>query len=93
MKTLVLESLFNKHAGLQACNFIKNRLQHRCFPVDIAKFLRTTYFEEHLQTAASAPFENCQKLHELINFLKLSLTTPFPFLFVCSLPENKSILL
>ena len=29
---------------LQACNFIKNRLQHRCFPVNIAKFLRTPFF-------------------------------------------------
>ena len=26
---------------LQACNFIKKRLQHRCFPVNIAKFPRT----------------------------------------------------
>ena len=25
-----------------ACNFIKNRLQHRCFSVNIAKFLRTS---------------------------------------------------
>ena len=41
MKTLVLESLFNKVTGLQTCNFIKKRLQHRCFPVNIAKFLRT----------------------------------------------------
>ena len=40
-KTLVLESLFNNVAGLKACNFIKKRLQHRCFPVNIAKFLRT----------------------------------------------------
>ena len=24
-----------------ACNFIEKRLQHRCFPVNIAKFLRT----------------------------------------------------
>ena len=31
----------NKNAGLQACNFIKKRLQHRCFLVNIAKFLRT----------------------------------------------------
>ena len=30
-KTPVLESLFNK--GLQACNFIKKRLQQKCFPV------------------------------------------------------------
>ena len=33
---------FNKAAGLKTSNFIKKRLQHRCFPVSIAKFLRTT---------------------------------------------------
>ena len=42
MKATVLESLLNKAAGLQVCNFIKSRLQHRCFPVIIAKFLRIT---------------------------------------------------
>ena len=43
--TPVLESLFNKVAGLKACSFIKNRLQHRCFPVvKFAKFLRTLFF-------------------------------------------------
>ena len=26
---------------LQACNFIKKRLQHRCFPVKFAKYLGT----------------------------------------------------
>ena len=35
-------SLFlNKNAGLQSWNFIKKRLQHRFFSVNIAKFLRT----------------------------------------------------
>ena len=35
-------SLFlNKNAGLQSWNFIKKRFQHRCFPVNIAKFSRT----------------------------------------------------
>ena len=38
-KTAVLESLFNKVAGLKTCNIIKKRLQHRYSPV---KFLRTT---------------------------------------------------
>ena len=33
----------------QACNFIKKRLQHRCFPVKLAKFLRTPFFKEHLR--------------------------------------------
>ena len=31
----------------KACNFIKMRLQDRCFPVNIAKFLRS-FFTEHL---------------------------------------------
>ena len=35
------ESLFNKVAGFQEYIFIKKRLQHSCFPVNIAKFLRT----------------------------------------------------
>ena len=38
--TPVSESLFNKVVGLQACNFIKRRLQHKCFSVNIGKFLR-----------------------------------------------------
>ena len=40
-KTPVFQSLFNKVAGLQACNFIKKRLQHSCFPAKFANFLRT----------------------------------------------------
>ena len=38
-KIPVLESLYNKVAGLKACSVIKKRLQHRCFPVNIAKRL------------------------------------------------------
>ena len=34
----LLESIFNKVAALQACIFIKKRLKHKCFPVNIAKF-------------------------------------------------------
>ena len=44
-ETPMLESLFNKAASLQAWIFIKKRLQHRCFPVSIAKFLRTPILE------------------------------------------------
>ena len=35
--------------NLKAFNFIKKRPQHRCFPVNIAKFLRTAFFIEHLR--------------------------------------------
>ena len=38
----MLESLFNKLAGLQACIFIKKRLQHGCFPVNNTKFWSTS---------------------------------------------------
>ena len=34
-------SLFIKVAGLQACNFIKKRLQWRCFPANIVDFSKT----------------------------------------------------
>ena len=45
------ESLLDKVVGIQACNFIKKRLQHRCFSVNIVKFLRTS--KNHLQKTAS----------------------------------------
>ena len=35
------KSLFYKVAGLKACNFLKNRLQHRCFFVTFTNVLRT----------------------------------------------------
>ena len=38
----MLKSLFNRVVVLQACNFIKKRLQPKCFLAEIfAKFLRT----------------------------------------------------
>ena len=42
-KIPVLESLFNKVAGLQACNFIKKRLQLRSSLMNIAKFLERLF--------------------------------------------------
>ena len=40
---------FKKVAGLNASNVIKKRLQHRCSPVNFAKFLRTAFFIENLR--------------------------------------------
>ena len=42
------DSLLKKVAGLEARESIKRRLQHRCFPVNIAKFLRTAFSIEQL---------------------------------------------
>ena len=35
----------NEVAGLKPSNFIKKRLQHRCFPVNIVKFLKAPVFK------------------------------------------------
>ena len=51
-KTPVLESLFSKGISLRACNFVKWRLKHNCFPVNIAKFLKNLSLKS-LRTAAS----------------------------------------
>ena len=61
-KTPVLESLFNKIAGLEDCNFIKKTLQHRCFPVKLAKFLRTPFFYRTPQVATSVLYESMEKV-------------------------------
>ena len=45
----VLESLFKKVVGPQVWNFIKNRLQRRCFPIKFAKFFGALFITEHLQ--------------------------------------------
>ena len=44
------QSLFlNKAAGLRPATLFKERLRHRCFPVNFAKVLRTLIFIEHLR--------------------------------------------
>ena len=41
MKKAVLKNFALFTGKLQACNFIKNTLQHRYFPLNIAQLLRT----------------------------------------------------
>ena len=48
----MLESLFSKVASLEPYKFIKKRLQHRCFPVNIVNFLRNLIYRTP-QVAAS----------------------------------------
>ena len=54
-ETPVLESLFIKVTDLnpKIPNFIKKRLQRRCFPVNNREIFKNTYFQEHLRTASS----------------------------------------
>ena len=46
-KAPVLESLFNKHAGLKTCNFFKKRLKH-VFSCKICDIFKNTFFTEHI---------------------------------------------
>ena len=37
----------NKVADLRPATLLKNRLWHRCFPVNFVQFLRTSFFIEY----------------------------------------------
>ena len=51
-KIHVLESLFKKASGPQACKFIKKRLQHLYFSVKLTRFSRALF----LQNASGGRF-------------------------------------
>ena len=54
----VLKSLFNKVAGLEKSKKrLQKRLQHRCFPVKFANFLKTPFSKENLSTFLVAASE------------------------------------
>ena len=57
---------FTNFTGLKACNFTKKRLEHRCFPVKIAKFLRTPFFTELL-----LPWLLLEGVFERTSFVKI----------------------
>ena len=40
-----VEIFLNKVTGLQSCNFIKKKLQHRCFCMKFPKFLITSFLQ------------------------------------------------
>ena len=47
-RKVVLESLFNNVTGLKTSNIIKKKLQHRYFPENIVKFLKTFFYRKPL---------------------------------------------
>ena len=57
-KHLCQSLFFNKVESFRRATLLKKRLWHRCFPVNFAKFLRTPFSTEHLQTTASASYES-----------------------------------
>ena len=76
----MLESLFDKNAGLETCSFIKQRLQHRCFPLEFAKFLIT----HNLKNI-------CQRL--LLKWVKTSLhvTVLTSYVVICAICKEEHI--
>ena len=66
-KKPMLESPFNKVVGLEVCNFIKKRLQHRCFPVSFTKICKNTFFQStsgtsvHCSLVTRSSCINCSK--------------------------------
>ena len=49
----MLESLFNKVAGLKTCNFVKKRLIHSGFLANTAKIFTNKFFYRRPSMAAS----------------------------------------
>ena len=45
-KPLIWSLFLISCTSLTACNFIKKRLQHRCFPVNFVKFLGTPFLQD-----------------------------------------------
>ena len=64
---------------LRPCNIIEKRLQHRCFPVKFAKFLRTPFFTEDFRWLLLV-IKSHTKLFTLGKQALLSQSTP-PVLF------------
>ena len=65
---------FNKVAVLKSCNFIKKRLQYRCFPVNIEEFSRTSFFiENHRWLLLS--LINAKRYRNGVNWLRSSVFT------------------
>ena len=71
---VMLEFLFNKVAGLQACNFIKKRLQYKCFFVKVAKSFRASFlqntadgcFWKYLMNSLFTAYENDKSCHFVV---------------------------
>ena len=48
------ETYINKVTGLRPAVLLKKKLLQRFFPVNLAKFLKNTFFTEQLRTTASS---------------------------------------
>ena len=65
-KTPVLECLFNKVRK----SFVKKRLQHRCFPMKFAKFLRSLISKNTFNTFSLALSDYYEIYRQILCFKK-----------------------
>ena len=79
----VLESLFNKVVGLKPCNFFKKALQHRCFPVNVTKFIRTPISKIICQRLLLSFTHQAATSIDILRFL----------IFICTIDEYVTIIL
>ena len=81
----MLESLFNKVAGLQASNFINKRHQHRRFPVDIGRLLRKPILKsifEWLLLGVANKIYAAAKLPSLTHLQSICITNQMTVLYM-----------
>ena len=67
-------------AGLEAYNFIKKKLQHRCFPVKFWIILRTPFFAEYLRSLLPKRSQVCKSFSE--SYSPWNAYKPLIFLFL-----------
>ena len=89
MKKVALKNFSIFTGKFQDCNFIKNRLQRRCFPLNISKFLRScdtdTYFRSIIFSNISEILFMCITDY----FILLSCSCAFKTLNLKFLTESK----
>ena len=89
------QSLFLKKAtDLQVCNFIKKKLQCRCFPVKLVKFQRTStlmnIYERVLLKTSTLEKKNHLSIFYLQNYVLIIITITFEALkFLLSFSADK----
>ena len=82
-------------ASLDSATLLKKRLWHRCFPLNLAKLLRTPFFTEHLRANASILGRNRSRSQMilLITFLSAETYKFFSKLLKLSLTHQRIVLL
>ena len=63
-KDLYQGVFLNKVAGLRPATSLRKRLWHRCFPLNFAKFIRTSFYRTPLVSSSRTPISKiiCERL-------------------------------